>query len=87
MTEIITTIYGLRSARCDWCKRVDNPHPDFCEPIPVKRIRLSKKLCIHLCFSCFETESETEKSSANDSNFLDRIKMKSKILKLVNLNE
>ena len=87
MTDFITTIYGLRSARCDWCKRVDNPHPDFCEPIPVKRIKLTKKLCIHLCFSCFETASETEKSSANNSNFLDRIKMKSKILKLVNLNE
>ena len=84
MADYITTIYGLTSARCDWCKRVDNPHPDFCEPIPVKRIKLSKNLTIYLCFSCFETE--TEKSEVIDKFFLDRIREKYMTLKLVNLN-
>ncbi len=85
MTDYITTFYGLSSAKCDWCKRVYNPHPDYCEPIPVKRITLSKNLSIYLCFSCFETE--TEKSKLNDNNLLNRIKEKSKTLKLVNLND
>ena len=84
MADYITTIYGLTSARCDWCKRVDNPHPDYFEPIPVKRIMLSKNLSVYLCFSCFETEAE--KSNLNHNNLLNRIKEKSKTLKLVNLN-
>ena len=84
MTDNVTTIYGLRSARCDWCGRMDNPHPDFCEPIPVKRIRLSKYLSVHLCFSCFEVENK--RSEGNVNKLLNNIKIKYKTLKLVNLH-
>ena len=34
--------YNKNNARCTWCKRTKNPHPDFDEPIPTK-VFLSKK--------------------------------------------
>ena len=33
--------YNKNNARCTWCKRTENPHPDFDEPIPTK-VFLSK---------------------------------------------
>jgi len=34
--------YNKINARCTWCKRTENPHPDFDEPIPTK-VFLEKK--------------------------------------------
>ena len=43
--------YNKNNARCIWCKRTENPHPDFDEPIPTK-VFLSKKgeklSCVYL---------------------------------------
>ena len=43
--------YNKNNAWCIWCKRTENPHPDFNEPIP-KKVFLSKKgeklSCVYL---------------------------------------
>ena len=50
--------YNKIIARCTWCKRTENPHPDFNEPIPTKVFLSKKRRIIKLCLSCYETEME-----------------------------
>ena len=43
--------YNKKNAKCMWCKRTQNPHPDYSyETIPTKVFTISK--------SCFENEKE-----------------------------
>ena len=56
--------YNKNNAWCIWCKRNENPHPDFNEPIPTK-VFLSKKMRkIELCLFCYKIE----KNSSNEAN-------------------
>ena len=50
--------YNKENAKCLWCKRTDNPHPNFNEPIPTKVFVSNKRREIELCISCYETEIE-----------------------------
>ena len=59
----MTFEYNKINAKCMWCKRTKNPHPDFLkETIPTKIFESKKGRKIELCFSCFEQEKE---NSAN----------------------
>ena len=42
--------YNKINARCIWCKRTENPHPDFDEPIPTKvcQKKGEKLSCVYL---------------------------------------
>ena len=63
--------YNKNNARCTWCKRTENPHPDFDEPIPTK-VFLPKKRKIELCLSCYVIEKDLSYKSYEDFNkFLD----------------
>ena len=35
--------YNKLNAICMWCKRTDNPHPEFDETIPIRAIVSKKK--------------------------------------------
>ena len=64
--------YNKINARCSWCKRTENPHPDFDEPIPTKVFLSKKRRKIELCLSCYETEMEMScKADEDFCKFLD----------------
>jgi len=64
--------YNKNNARCIWCKRTENPHPDFNEPIPTKVFLSKKRRKIELCLSCYETEMEMSYKADEDfDKFLD----------------
>ena len=64
--------YNKINARCIWCKRTENPHPDFDEPIPTKVFLSKKKRIAELCLSCYETEMEMSyKADVDFDKFLD----------------
>ena len=64
--------YNKINARCTWCKRTENPHPDFNEPIPTKVFLSKKRRIIELCLSCYETEMEMSYKTDEDfDKFLD----------------
>ena len=60
------------NARCTWCKRIENPHLDFDEPIPTKVFLSKKRRKIELCLSYYETEMEMSYKADEDFyKFLD----------------
>ena len=64
--------YNKKNAWCVWCKRTENPHPDFNEPIPTKVFLSKKRRKIELCLSCYETEMEMSNKADEDfDKFLD----------------
>ena len=64
--------YNKINARCSWCERTENPHPDFDEPIPIKVFLSKKRRKIELCLSCYETEMEMSYKADEDfCKFLD----------------
>ena len=64
--------YNKINARCTWCKRTENPHPDFNEPIPTKVFLSKKRRKIELCISCYEIEKDLSYEANEDfSKFLD----------------
>ena len=74
--------YNKINAKCMWCKRTKNPHPDFLkETIPTKIFKTKKGLMIELCFSCFEQE----KKSFDDDVFKEKLDNKYETMKLLNL--
>ena len=76
--------YNKPNAQCMWCKRVDNPHPDYKnETIPTKVFVSEKRRNIELCLSCFESEN----NGAQNSNieFKKKIDTKFEIIKLLKL--
>ena len=53
----MTFEYNKSNAKCMWCKRQNNPHPDYKnETIPTKIFLSKKRRQIELCFSCYEDD-------------------------------
>ena len=76
-------IYNKNNAKCMWCKRTKNPHPDFTfETIPTKIFTSRKGKKIELCFSCYENET---RASRKHSDFEERLDKKFEVLKILNL--
>ena len=64
--------YNKNNAWCIWCKRTENPHPDFNEPIPTKVFLSKKRRKIELCLSCYEIEKDLSNEANEDFyKFLD----------------
>ena len=64
--------YNKINSRCIWCKRTENPHPDFDEPIPTKVFVSKKRRKIELCLSCYEIEKDLSNETNEDFyKFLD----------------
>ena len=77
-------IYNKRNAKCMWCKRTQNPHPDYSyETIPTKVFTSHNGREVELCFSCFENEKNISKG--NDILFKRNLDSKLENLKLLNL--
>ena len=62
--------YNKNNARCTWCKRTENPHPNFDEPIPTKVFLSKKSRKIELCLSCYEIEKDLSYEENEDFNKL-----------------
>ena len=63
-----------------WCKRVDNPHPDYKnETIPTKVFVSEKGRKIELCLSCFESEHNLAKVGVESSNLFTRSNFSNKL--------
>ncbi len=76
-------IYNKNNAKCMWCKRTKNPHPDFSfETIPTKVFTSKKGRKIELCFSCYENET---KAIGEDIDFEEKLDKKFELLKVLNL--
>ena len=74
-------IYNKKNAKCMWCKRTQNPHPDFAfETIPTRVFKSKKGRKIELCFSCYENETNT-----TNSVFEERLDKKFELLNILNL--
>ena len=59
--------YNKKNAKCMWCKRTQNPHPDFTfETNPTKVFKSKKGRKIELCFSCYEYETIKSKNTKTD---------------------
>ena len=64
--------YNKINARCIWCKRTENTHPDFDEPIPTKVFVSKKRRKIELYLSCHEIEKDLSNEANEDFyKFLD----------------
>ena len=64
--------YNKKNDWCVWCKRTENPHPDFNEPIPTKLFVSKKMRKIELCLSCYEIEKDLSNVANEDFyKFLD----------------
>ena len=75
--------YNKKNAKCMWCKRTQNPHPDyFYETIPTKIFISKKSRKVELCYSCFENEKDI--SRENDILFKKNLDLKLESLKLLN---
>ena len=82
--QIMTFKYNKLNAKCMWCKRADNPHPDYTnETIPTKLFISEKGRKIELCFSCFE--DETDKTQNIDVQFKKKLDLKFEMMKLLKL--
>ena len=78
----MTFKYNKINAKCMWCKRTQNPHPDYLkETIPTKIFESKKGRMVELCFSCFEQE----KKSSNDDTFKEKLDCKFETMKLMNI--
>ena len=76
-------IYDKKNAQCIWCKRTQNPHPDYSyETIPTKIFISKKGRKIELCFSCYENET---KAIVEDIDFEEKLDKKFELLKVLNL--
>ena len=76
-------IYNKKNAKCMWCKRTQNPHPDFTfETIPTRVFKSKKGRKIELCFSCYEKENNTINK---DIVFEERLDKKFELLNILNL--
>ena len=76
-------IYNKKDAKCMWCKRTQNPHPDFTfETIPTRIFKSKKGRKIELCFSCYENETNT---TNKDIVFEERLDKKFELLNILNL--
>ena len=80
----MTFKYNKINAKCMWCKRTQNPHPDYSkETIPTKIFESKKGRMVELCFSCFEQENAfAEKQKIDFKIILDT---KLEVLKLLKL--
>ncbi len=80
----MTFNYNKKNAKCMWCKRTQNPHPDYSyETIPTKIFTSKKGRKVELCFSCFENEKDISKE--DDILFKKNLDLKLKSLKLLNI--
>ena len=69
---MITFDYNKKNAWWVCCKKIENPHPDFNEPIPTKVFLSKKRRKIELCISCYEIEKDLSYEANEDFNkFLD----------------
>ena len=80
----MTFNYNKKNAKCMWCKRTQNPHPDYSyETIPTKVYTSKKGRKVELCFSCFENEKDISKE--DDILFKKNLDLKLESLKLLNI--
>ena len=76
--------YNKKNAKCMWCKRTQNPHPDYSyETIPTKIFMSEKGRKVELCYSCFENERDISKE--NDILFKKNLDLRFESLKLLNI--
>ena len=76
--------YNKKNAKCMWCKRTQNPHPDYSyETIPTKIFTSKKGRKVELCFSCFENEKDISKE--DDILFKKNLDLKLESLKLLSI--
>ena len=76
--------YNKKKAICMWCKRTQNPHPDYSyETIPTKIFISKKGRKVELCYSCFENEKDI--SRENDILFKKNLDLRFESLKLLNI--
>ena len=55
--------YNKPNAKCIFCSRIQNPHPDFNEPIVTTRLAYNNKE-IEVCINCY---SELEELSSDQN--------------------
>jgi len=80
----MTFNYNKKNAKCMWCKRTQNPHPDYSyETIPTKIFTSKKGRKVELCYSCFENERDISKE--NDILFKKNLDLRFESLKLLNI--
>jgi len=80
----MTFNYNKKNAKCMWCKRTQNPHPDYSyETIPTKVFTSKKGRKVELCFSCFENEKDISKE--DDILFKNNLDLKLESLKLLSI--
>lgn len=80
----MTFNYNKKNAKCMWCKRTQNPHPDYSyETIPTKIFTSKKGRKVELCFSCFENEKDLSKE--DDILFKKNLDLKLESLKLLSI--
>ena len=80
----MTFNYNKKNAKCMWCKRTQNPHPDYSyETIPTKVFTSKKGRKVELCFSCFEYEKDISKE--DDILFKKNLDLKLESLKLLSI--
>ena len=76
--------YNKKNAKCIWCKRNQNPHPDFSnKTIPTKIFFSKQGREIELCFSCYEEENK--KSNSCEKDFKNNLDLRFETMKILKL--
>ena len=76
--------YNKKDARCMWCNRTENPHPDFNETIPTKVFISTKKREVELCLHCYEEEVKLKVNLTVDGKRIFRRALSMIVLKSCN---
>ena len=78
----MTFEYNKLNTKCMWCKRINNPHPNYInETIPTKVFVSKKRRKIELCISCYEEEKE--KLNISKIDFAKNLDLKFEIMKVL----
>ena len=76
--------YNKTDAKCNFCMRKKNPHPDFEEPIVVKYLKIKNKK-FFICINCYFDTIEVSKKTSKE--FSELILKKNDIINLINKSD
>ena len=74
-------VYNKKNAKCNFCIRKANPHPDFDEPIVIRDIKINNKN-LSICINCHY--EFVDDSDGNEIKFKDNLIKKYNLINLLN---
>ena len=65
--------YNKKNSTCCFCLRINNPHPDYDEPLVTTVFEISLNKRIEICINCFEEIEIYSKEAKKEIKFIIKI--------------